>query len=138
MYGDGRGWVPDEMIGADVTILMQNPGADEERMGQPAVGRSGQYLNERCLPQAGLERGVNVNVANVLKCRWINGGQRTNNLPPAAILKPAIQHCTRTHLRIPPETKLVIGLGALANSYLGCPGSISSWRGFTYEVKCAS
>ena len=135
MAGDMKGFVPDEIIpGATVQLLLQNPGADEEKSGRPAVGKSGQMMDTKFLPLAGLERGLNVNVANVLKCRWVINGKRTNDLPPASILKPAVAHCTKAYLRIPSETKLVIGLGKLANDYLGCPGSISSWRGFTYPV----
>ena len=121
------------MDGAKVFVLAQNPGVDEESQGRPLVGKTGQMFEARFLPLAKLERGVNVSLGNVLKCRWQVGSKRINNLPPAAILKPAVEHCTREHLIIPRGTELVIGMGKLANDYLGCPGSVSTWRGFTYE-----
>src|SRR5262245_55839483 len=66
LYGDGVGWVPDEIVeDSDTMILMQNPGDDEEREGRPAVGKTGQVMDAKMLPRAGLIRGQ-VTVANVL------------------------------------------------------------------------
>ncbi len=48
-------------------LIGEAPGADEDRMGEPFVGRAGQLLN-RILAAIGLERG-DVYIANVLKCR---------------------------------------------------------------------
>ena len=81
LYGDGLGYVPDELVpGATTLVLMQNPGEEEEARGRPAVGKSGQAMDEKLLPRAGLTRGVNVSVANVLKCRALEpskAGART-------------------------------------------------------------
>jgi uracil-DNA glycosylase family 4 len=48
-------------------VVGEAPGADEDRQGEPFVGRAGQLLNSM-LRAAGLERGQ-VFIANVLKCR---------------------------------------------------------------------
>lgn len=53
--------------GARLLLVGEAPGADEDRMGLPFVGRSGQLLDE-LLAQAGLDRSEAA-VANVLKCR---------------------------------------------------------------------
>jgi DNA polymerase len=48
-------------------VIGEAPGADEDRQGEPFVGRAGQLLNEM-LRAAGVARGQ-VYIANVLKCR---------------------------------------------------------------------
>lgn len=53
--------------GADVLLVGEAPGAQEDQSGVPFVGRSGQLLDE-LLAEAGLTRD-RVAVANVLKCR---------------------------------------------------------------------
>jgi DNA polymerase len=52
---------------ADLLIIGEAPGADEDRAGEPFVGRAGQLLN-RMLAAIGLAR-EQVYIANVLKCR---------------------------------------------------------------------
>ena len=53
--------------GARWMVIGEAPGADEDRQGEPFVGRAGQLLNEM-LRAAGVDRGQ-VYIANVLKCR---------------------------------------------------------------------
>ncbi|MFB1485541.1 MULTISPECIES: uracil-DNA glycosylase family protein [unclassified Thiocapsa] len=52
---------------ADLLIIGEAPGADEDRAGEPFVGRAGQLL-DRMLAGIGLAR-EQVYIANVLKCR---------------------------------------------------------------------
>jgi uracil-DNA glycosylase family 4 len=52
---------------ADWMIIGEAPGADEDRQGEPFVGRAGQLLNEM-LRAVGLDRDQ-VFIANILKCR---------------------------------------------------------------------
>ncbi len=52
---------------ADLMIIGEAPGADEDRQGEPFVGRAGQLLNEM-LRAIGLNR-QSVFIANILKCR---------------------------------------------------------------------
>lgn len=52
---------------ADLMIVGEAPGADEDRQGEPFVGRAGQLLN-LMLAAIGLER-EQVFIANILKCR---------------------------------------------------------------------
>ena len=52
---------------ADCLIVGEAPGADEDRLGDPFVGRAGQLLNSM-LRAIGLKR-EQVYIANILKCR---------------------------------------------------------------------
>jgi len=52
---------------ADLMIIGEAPGADEDRQGEPFVGRAGQLLNAM-LKAIGLKR-EDVYIANILKCR---------------------------------------------------------------------
>jgi uracil-DNA glycosylase len=52
---------------ADWLIIGEAPGADEDRLGEPFVGRAGQLLNAM-LRAIGLSREA-VYIANILKCR---------------------------------------------------------------------
>lgn len=130
-YSDGLGFVPDELIpGATTMVLGQNPGSTEEHQGRPFVGSTGQTQTEHFFPLARLERGKNVHIANLLKCRWTEHGKKTDKLPTGAILEQAIEHCTTTHLRIPEGTQVIIAEGAPAASWCaGRPIKIYQWRG---------
>ncbi|MGH8136213.1 MAG: uracil-DNA glycosylase [Steroidobacteraceae bacterium] len=61
---------------ARLMVVGEAPGAEEDRQGEPFVGRAGQLLNSM-LRAAGFER-PQVYIANVLKCR------PPNNRDPAA------------------------------------------------------
>ncbi len=52
---------------ASLLVVGEAPGGDEDRQGEPFVGRAGQLLNEM-LRAIGLKRGE-VYIANILKCR---------------------------------------------------------------------
>jgi uracil-DNA glycosylase len=52
---------------AELFVIGEAPGADEDRQGEPFVGRAGQLLNEM-LRAIGLPRSE-VYIANILKCR---------------------------------------------------------------------
>ena len=67
---------------ARLMVIGEAPGAEEDRQGQPFVGRAGQLLNSM-LKAAGFER-PQVYIANVLKCR------PPNNRDPAT---DETEHC---------------------------------------------
>ena len=54
--------------GARLMLIGEGPGADEDRMGRPFVGKAGQLL-DKILEAAGLERFTHTYIANVVKCR---------------------------------------------------------------------
>jgi uracil-DNA glycosylase len=53
---------------ADWIVIGEAPGAEEDRRGEPFVGRAG-HLLDAMLHAIGLNRGTNVYIANVLKSR---------------------------------------------------------------------
>jgi DNA polymerase len=57
----------DVVPGAPVLLVGEAPGAQEDQVGRPFVGRAGQLL-DRLLSDAGLDR-AKLSVANVVKCR---------------------------------------------------------------------
>ena len=77
--------VPGELpAGADLLLIGEAPGAQEDLLGVPFVGRSGQLL-DTLLAEAGLARD-RVAVANVLKCR--PPGNRKPRRPEMARCRP--------------------------------------------------
>jgi DNA polymerase I-like protein with 3'-5' exonuclease and polymerase domains/uracil-DNA glycosylase len=145
LYGDGWGFVPDHHVpGASVLIVAQNPGADEEsgqfRVGDtsvpytpaPLIGKTGSDLFQHFAPLAKLTRET-VSLGNILKCRWQGHCEaRCNHLPSGKMLEQAVTHCRQAHFRVPPSTRLIVAMGALAWDTLtgGRVGPISRWRGF--------
>ena len=140
MYGDGRGFVPDEVAeGQSVFIFAQNPGDQEEREGRPMVGATGKVNDDKFIPLTELERGRDIGIGNSIRCRLVVNGKRTNSLPPSKALKVAQAHCNAAHLKIPESVKLVVAHGApawqfiLGKQYL----SDDDWRGFLGPVQLA-
>lgn len=136
LYDDGFGFVPDEHVpGALVDVWLQNPGAEEELKGQPAIGTTGKILDSELLPRAGLTRGQDVRVRNAIRCRWNNGRGKTNDLPPEATLRAALAHC-RVH-DTPGTASVAVAAGALPWRLRqgGSAGSITDWRGFLAPSK---
>jgi uracil-DNA glycosylase family 4 len=70
-----------------VMLVGEAPGADEDRIGKPFMGRSGQLL-DRMLAAVGLDR-TQVYVANVVP--WRPPGNRTPTPQEIAICKPFIE-----------------------------------------------
>ena len=53
---------------ARIVFIGEAPGADEDRIGEPFVGRAGQLL-DRIFAAMGLSRKKGIYIANILKCR---------------------------------------------------------------------
>jgi DNA polymerase len=107
---------------ADWLLVGEAPGAEEDRLGDPFVGQAGKLL-DNMLAAIGLNRGTNVYIANVLKCR--PPGNR--NPQPDEVAK-----CT-PHLRRQIELiepKLILAMGRFAaQTLLATDASIASLRG---------
>ena len=54
--------------GAKILLIGEGPGENEDKQGEPFVGRSGQLL-DKMLEYAGLSRKKNIYIANMVKCR---------------------------------------------------------------------
>ena len=55
-------------IQADWLFVGEGPGRDEDRQGEPFVGRAGQLL-DNMLRALGIQRNENIYIANIVKCR---------------------------------------------------------------------
>ncbi len=106
---------------ARVVFVGEGPGADEDRLGEPFVGKAGQLLNAM-LPSIGLER-ADVYIANVVKCR--PPGNRDPEPDEVAACLPFLK---RQIELIDPA--VIVCLGRIAARYLlGTNAPISSYRG---------
>jgi DNA polymerase len=93
---------------AEWLIVGEAPGADEDRQGEPFVGRAGQLLNSM-LRAVGLAR-EQVYIANVLKCR--PPGNRDPNPTEAAECLPYLE---RQIALLKPKIMLAVGRIAAQN-----------------------
>lgn len=114
---------------ARVVLIGEAPGADEDRIGRPFVGRSGQLL-DKMLKAVGLDRSV-VYITNVLP--WRPPGNRTPTDGEIAVCLPFL----RRQLEIIQPDYLFIMGGSAANALLDCQESISKLRGRWLEYKIA-
>lgn len=108
---------------ARLVVVGEAPGADEDREGEPFVGRAGQLL-DRMLGAIGLSRaGEDVYICNVLKCR--PPGNRDPHLDEVGACRAYLDEQLRV---IKPEVVLALGAPA-ARTVLGTHRGISSLRG---------
>lgn len=113
--------------GADLLFIGEGPGADEDRIGEPFVGRAGQLL-DRILAAAGITRGE-VYITNVVKCR-----PPGNRDPEADEIVSCLPFLRRQIEIIDP--KIICALGRFASqTLLGRPESIGRLRGVWHEFE---
>lgn len=93
----------DGVATADIMVIGEAPGQDEDRQGKPFVGRAGQLL-DAMLGAIGLERSENLYITNVVP--WRPPGNRTPSLDEIALCKPFI---TRHIELVQPKILLLIG-----------------------------
>jgi DNA polymerase len=106
---------------ADLMLIGEAPGADEDRVGEPFVGRAGQLLT-LMLQAIGLSRDQ-VFIANILKCR--PPGNRDPRPEEAASCEP---YLLRQIALISP--KVILSLGRIsAQTLLRTDTSIGHLRG---------
>jgi DNA polymerase len=106
---------------ADVMIVGEAPGTDEDRLGLPFVGVSGQLL-DRMLSFIGLNRS-SVYITNVLP--WRPPGNRKPTQAEVAACVPF----TKRHIELAKPKILVLTGGAAASALLDTPQTISRIRG---------
>ena len=107
-------------------IVGEAPGADEDRQGEPFVGRAGQLLNAM-LRAAGFERGE-VYIANVLKCR--PPGNRDPGLEEVRCCLPFLH---RQIALVNPDLVLCLGRIA-AQNLLGVDTPLGQLRGRVHRL----
>ncbi|MBV2091437.1 MAG: uracil-DNA glycosylase [Candidatus Thiodiazotropha sp. (ex Ctena orbiculata)] len=90
---------------ADLLIIGEAPGADEDRQGEPFVGRAGQLLNAMLLAM-GFKREA-VFIANIVKCR------PPDNRDPAAEEASACQDYLLRQIALI-QPKLILSVGRVS------------------------
>lgn len=106
-------------------IIGEAPGAEEDRKGEPFVGRAGQLLNAM-LAALGMARG-DVYIANTLKCRPPNN--RDPKPEEAAACAPFLQRQIELV-----QPRIILALGRIAaQNLLHTDTPIGKMRGRRYE-----
>jgi uracil-DNA glycosylase len=119
VFVDGNPLAPVMMIG-------EAPGADEDRLGKPFVGRSGQLL-DRMLAAIGLDRS-GVQITNVIY--WRPPGNRK---PTAAEIASCLPFVFR-HIVLARPKVLVLAGGTAASSLLDMAEGITRLRGRWFDL----
>jgi len=114
---------------AECMIIGEAPGADEDRLGEPFVGRAGQLLNAM-LVTLGLERGQ-VYIANILKCR-----PPRNRDPRPEEVASCAPYLARQIELVQPRVILAAGRIA-AQNLLGTTAPIGRLRGMEHRYASA-
>lgn len=110
---------------ADLMIIGEAPGADEDKQGKPFVGRAGKLLTEM-LKAIGLSRET-VFIANILKCRPPN-----NRDPDPTEVRSCTPYLQQQINFIQP--KLIVALGRIAAQFLlNTNASLGSMRGHVHQ-----
>lgn len=107
---------------AEWLVVGEAPGAEEDRKGEPFVGRAGQLL-DAMLHAIGLSRDSNVYVANILKCRPPN-----NRDPRPDEVACCMPYLVRQIALLQPRLILAVGRIA-AQNLLGTTAPLGRLRG---------
>nr|WP_314437413.1 uracil-DNA glycosylase [uncultured Brevundimonas sp.] len=113
---------------APVLVIGEGPGADEDRIGQPFVGKAGRLL-DRMLAAAGLTNKVFI--TNTVF--WRPPGNRTPSPQEQAVCAPFVE---RAFALLQPKAVLLLG-AASAKSVLGAEEGIMKLRGRWQEWRLA-
>ena len=111
---------------ADVMLIGEAPGRDEDRQGVPFVGVSGQLLDVM-LGYVGLSRDENVYITNILP--WRPPGNRQ---PTDAEIAACLPFLARHIALVAPRILVFLG-GTAAKTLLGRSEGITRLRGQWYE-----
>jgi uracil-DNA glycosylase len=120
VFADGTAHAP-------VMIIGEAPGADEDRIGRPFVGRSGQLL-DRMLASIGLDRQHNVYITNVLF--WRPPGNRKPTEDEIAACLPFVWR----HIALNAPKVLVLCGGTATSALLGRSEGITKLRGRWFDL----
>lgn len=112
---------------ADVMLIGEGPGADEDRQGVPFVGRAGQLMN-KAFEGLGIDRSK-LYIANIVKCRPPN-----NRVPQEDEAQACLDYLRNQVLLVSPKIIVLMGSTALKN-ILGAEHKITTSRGSWIEKK---
>jgi DNA polymerase len=111
---------------ARLMIVGEAPGADEDRIGKPFVGRAGQLL-DRMLAAIGLDR-TGVQITNVIY--WRPPGNRKPNSAEIATCLPFVLR----HIALARPKVLVLAGGTAASTLLPLTEGITRLRGRWFDL----
>jgi len=120
----------DGVPGADLLVIGEAPGRDEDRIGKPFVGRAGQLL-DRMLAAIDRSRDTNVLISNVIY--WRPPGNRTPSPMETAICRPFVDRLIEL---TQPKAVMLAG-GAPLQAMLGVTGIMRA-RGRWRDIETAS
>lgn len=110
---------------ASLMVIGEAPGADEDRQGEPFVGRAGKLLNAM-LEAIGFARDQ-VYIANIIKCR--PPGNRDPHIEEAAACQPFLHRQIELI-----EPRLILSVGRVsAHNLLGTEEAVGRLRGRTHR-----
>lgn len=112
---------------AKIMFIGEGPGADEDRLGEPFVGKAGKLMN-MAFETVGLKR-EEVYIANVVKCR-----PPGNRNPEEDEAKACLDYLRNQVILVKPEIIVLLGSVALKN-ILGKEYGITASRGKWIERK---
>ncbi len=116
---------------ADLMLVGEAPGYQEEQQRQPFVGAAGQKLND-ILKAMGLAR-EQVYISNIVKFRPAMPGQTTNNRKPTLEEMASCISFIRAEVEIVRPRCIVALGGTAAEGLLGLSGSVTAMRGKWHE-----
>lgn len=117
---------------AEIMLVGEAPGYNEEKEGEPFVGPAGQKLND-ILKAMGLRR-EDVYISNLVKFRPSLPKQTTNNRKPSPEEMTACLPLVIAEISVV-QPKLIIALGGTtAEGLLGLEGTVGSMRGKWHEL----
>ena len=112
---------------ARVMFIGEGPGADEDRQGEPFVGKAGKLMN-LAFETLGIDRNE-VYIANVIKCR-----PPSNRNPENDEAIACLNYLRNQVILVKPEIIVLLGSVALKN-ILGQEYGITASRGKWFEKK---
>lgn len=112
---------------ADLMFIGEGPGADEDREGEPFVGRAGKLMN-MAFDGIGIKR-EEVYIANIVKCR-----PPSNRNPETDEADACIDYLRNQVMLVKPKVIVLLGSVALKN-ILGNEYGITASRGNWVERK---
>ena len=112
---------------ADIMFIGEGPGADEDRLGEPFVGRAGKLMN-MAFGIVGIKR-EEVYIANIVKCR-----PPANRNPEDDEANACLNYLRNQVMLVKPKIIVLLGSVALKN-ILGKEYGITASRGKWVEKK---
>ena len=112
---------------ADVMFIGEGPGADEDRLGEPFVGKAGQLM-DKAFKALEINR-EDVYIANVVKCR-----PPQNRVPEQDEAQACLNYLRNQVILVKPKIIVLLGSTALKNIF-GNEYGITAARGKWIEKK---